>query len=49
MLGELNQGLRMAATEIIRLQYGNTSSQRTYRSSFIPGLHDQCLVFEVDR
>jgi hypothetical protein len=40
-------GLRMAATEIIRLQYGNTSSSRTYRSSFIPGLHDQCLVFEA--
>jgi hypothetical protein len=42
-------GLRMAATEIIRLQYGNTSSGKTYRSSFIPGLHDQCLVFEHDR
>lgn len=43
------EGLRMATTEIIRLQYGNTSSQRTYRSSFIPGLHDQCLIFEADR
>ncbi|TWT95378.1 hypothetical protein Pla108_35260 [Botrimarina colliarenosi] len=43
------EGLRMAATEIIRLQYGNTSSSRTYRSSFIPGLHDQCLVFESGR
>lgn len=40
-------GLRMAATEIIRFQYGNTSSGKTYRSSFIPGLHDQCLVFEA--
>ncbi|QDV71878.1 hypothetical protein [Botrimarina mediterranea] len=40
-------GLRMAATEIIRLQYGNTSSSRSYRSSFIPGLHDQCLVLEA--
>lgn len=43
------EGLRMATTEIIRLQYGNTSSRRSYRSSVIPGLHDQCLVFEVDR
>lgn len=40
------EGLRMAATEIIRFQYGNTSSRKSYRSSFIPGLHDQCLVFE---
>lgn len=38
--------LWLACTEIIRLQYGNTSSAKTYRSSFIPGLHDQCLVFE---
>lgn len=43
------EGLRMAGTEIIRLQYGNTSSKRVYRSSFIPGLHDQCLVFERGR
>lgn len=42
-------GLRMACTEIIRLQYGNTSSRKQYRCSFIPGLHDQCLVFEHDR
>ncbi len=40
------EGLWLACTEIIRLQYGNTSSTKTYRSSFIPGLHDQCLVFE---
>lgn len=39
-------GLRMACTEIVRLQHGNTSSRKTYRSSFIPGLHDQCLIFE---
>lgn len=43
------EGLRMAATEIVRLQYGNTSSKKRYRSSFIPGLHDQCLVFEPGR
>lgn len=38
--------LRMACTEIIRFQYGNTSSRKQYRSSFIPGLHDHCLIFE---
>jgi hypothetical protein len=41
------EGLRMAGTEIIRFQYGNTSSNRVYKSSFVPGLHDQCLVFEA--
>lgn len=39
-------GLWPACTEIIRFQHGNTSSRRSYRSSFIPGLHDTCLVFE---
>lgn len=39
-------GLWPASTEIIRFQHGNTSSRKTYRSSFIPGLHDVCLVFE---
>lgn len=43
------EGLSMACTEIIRLQYGNTSATKTYRCSFIPGLHDQCLVFERTR
>lgn len=43
------EGLRMACTEIIRFQYGNTSSRRAYTSRFIPGLYDQCLVFETDR
>jgi hypothetical protein len=41
-------GCRPACVEIIRLQYGNTSSRRSYRSSFIPGLHDACQVFEVE-
>ncbi|MGL4514394.1 MAG: hypothetical protein ACRCT8_15000 [Lacipirellulaceae bacterium] len=41
--------LRLACTEIVRFQYGNTSSGRSYTSSFIPGLHDQCLVFESGR
>lgn len=40
------EGLRMTCTEIVRFQYGNTSSRKRYRSRFIPGLHDQCLIFE---
>ncbi|MAT70102.1 MAG: hypothetical protein CMJ58_11345 [Planctomycetaceae bacterium] len=43
----IRERLWPAATEIIRLQYGNTSSSKRYRSSFIPGLHDTCLVFEA--
>ena len=39
-------GLWPATTEIIRFQHGNTSSRRSYNSSFIPGLHDTCMVFE---
>lgn len=39
-------GLRQAATDIIRFSHGNSSSQKTYRSSFIPGLHDVCMLFE---
>ncbi|HBE67804.1 MAG TPA: hypothetical protein DDW52_06615 [Planctomycetaceae bacterium] len=39
-------GLWPATTEIIRFQHSNTSSRRTYQSSFIPGLHDTCMVFE---
>ena len=39
-------GLWPVCTEIIRFQHGNTSSRRSYASSFIPGLHDTCMVFE---
>lgn len=42
----LREGLWLSCTEIIRLQHRNTSSRKVYRSSFIPGLHDQCLLFE---
>ncbi len=42
----IREGLWMATTEIIRLQHGNTSSRKTYQSSFIPGLHDTCLIFQ---
>ena len=41
------EGLSMSCTEIIRLQHGNMSSRRSYSSSFIPGLHDQCLIFDT--
>lgn len=37
-------GLKQDCTEIIRFQHGNTSSRKTYRSSFIPGLHDICTI-----
>lgn len=39
-------GLKQACTDIIRFSHGATSSHRVYRSSFIPGLHDTCMVFE---
>ena len=45
----MEEGLLPACTEIIRLQYGNTSSKRVYERSFIPGLHDTCMVFENAR
>lgn len=42
----IRENLWLACTEIIRFQHGNTSSKKTYQSSFIPGLHDTCLIFE---
>lgn len=42
----IRAGLWPACTEIIRFQHGNTSSRKRYRSSFIPGLHDTCIVFK---
>lgn len=41
----LQIGLWPACTEIIRFQHGNSSSNKTYSSSFIPGLHDTCMIF----
>jgi hypothetical protein len=29
-----------------RFQNGASSSRKIYRSSFIPGLHDVCMIFE---
>ena len=39
-------GLRQHGTDIIRFSHGASSSRKTYRSSFIPGLHDVCMLFE---
>jgi SAM-dependent methyltransferase len=41
--------LKQASTDIIRFSHGASSSRKTYRSSFIPGLHDVCMVFERHR
>ena len=39
-------GLQQCCTDIIRFSHGASSSKKVYRSSFIPGLHDVCAVFE---
>lgn len=38
--------LRQHDTQIIRFSHGASSSQKIYRSSFIPGLHDVCTIVE---
>ncbi len=38
--------LKQACTDIVRFSHGASSSTKVYRSSFIPGLHDTCMVFE---
>lgn len=42
-------GLRQCCTDIIRFSHGASSSRKVYRSSFIPGLHDVCMVFEKEK
>ena len=42
-------GLSQHCTDIIRFSHGNSSSKKVYRSSFIPGLHDVCMIFEKTR
>ena len=42
-------GLKQHCTDIIRFSHGNSSSKKAYRSSFIPGLHDVCSIFERTR
>jgi hypothetical protein len=39
-------GLTQCCTDIIRFGHGASSSKKVYRSSFIPGLHDVCCIFE---
>lgn len=39
-------GLRQCTTDIIRFSHNASSSRKVYRSSFIPGLHDVCVIFE---
>lgn len=39
-------GLEQCCTDIIRFSHGASSSKKVYRSSFIPGLHDTCMIFE---
>lgn len=39
-------GLKQKHTQIIRFSHGASSSKKTYRSSFIPGLHDVCTIVE---
>jgi hypothetical protein len=42
-------GLRQHCTDIVRFSHGASSSRKVYRSSFIPGLHDTCMLFEHAR
>jgi hypothetical protein len=42
-------GLRQTCTDIIRFSHGASSGRKTYRTSFIPGLHDVCMIFERSR
>ncbi len=39
-------GLKQHCTDIIRFSYGASSSKKVYRTAFIPGLHDVCMIFE---
>ena len=40
------EGLWLAAPEIVRFSHGATSSRKVYNTSFIPRLHDVCLVLK---
>jgi len=41
-----DEGLVLAAPEIIRFSHGTTSAGKAYGFSFIPRLHDVCLVLK---
>jgi DNA modification methylase len=43
------EGLWLSCPEIIRFSHGATSSAREYNFSFIPRLHDVCLVLKRRR
>jgi hypothetical protein len=43
----IEAGLRQHCTDIVRFSHGASSSKKTYSSSFIPGLHDICMIFEL--
>lgn len=38
--------LKQSCTDIIRFSHGASSSKKVYRSSFIAGLHDTCMIFQ---
>jgi hypothetical protein len=42
----MQAGLWQSCTDIIRFSHGASSSKKVYRSSFIPGLHDVCMIFK---
>ena len=42
-------GLEQSCTDIIRFSHGASSSKKVYKSTFIPGLHDTCMIFERAR
>ncbi len=39
-------GLRQCTTDIVRFGQRASSGRKTYRSRFIPGLHDICAIFQ---
>jgi len=42
-------GFTQHCTDIIRFSHGASSGNKVYKSSFIPGLHDVCMIFEKTR
>lgn len=46
MCAALAEHMWPACTDIVRLQHANSSSLKSYSRSFVPGLHDVCMVFE---
>jgi hypothetical protein len=46
MNAAIDEGLWLACPEIIRFSHGSSSSAKSYCTSFIPRLHDVCLVLK---